>query len=104
MPEDARFDAVADNFIYIHRALCHDLSGIRGGGARAFQSDFPRFVRILDKHTELEEQLFFPALEARSQGSTDVTRAPTGISRSGCGGSKRSWEMSTLRNPGSSRI
>ena len=76
MPDDARFDAVADNFIYIHRALCHDLSGIRGGGARAFQSDFPRFVRILDKHTELEEQLFFPALEARSQGSTDTTRAP----------------------------
>ena len=76
MPEDARFDAVADNFIYIHRALCHDLSGIIEGGARAFQTGFPRFVRILDKHTELEEQLFFPALEARSQGSTDVTRAP----------------------------
>ena len=76
MPDDARFDAVADNFIYIHRALCHDLSGIREGGVLAFRSDFPRFARILDKHTELEEQLFFPALELRAPGSVDVTRAP----------------------------
>jgi len=76
MADDARFDAVADNFIYIHRALSHDLAGILQGGAECFLRDFPRFARILDKHSELEERLFFPALEARAPGATAVTVDP----------------------------
>jgi len=76
MADDARFDAVADNFIYIHRALSHDLAGILRGGFESFRRDFPRFARILDKHSELEERLFFPALEARAPGATQVTVAP----------------------------
>lgn len=70
MADAARFDAVADNFIYIHRALSHDLAGILQGGVESFRRDFPRFARILDKHSELEEQLFFPALEARAAGAS----------------------------------
>jgi len=76
MADDARFDAVADNFIYIHRALSHDLAGILEGGVESFRRDFPRFARILDKHSELEERLFFPALEERAPGATARTHAP----------------------------
>ena len=43
---------------------------------RPFHRDFPRFARILDKHSELEEQLFFPALEARAPGASRVTVDP----------------------------
>ena len=38
--------------------------------------DFPRFARILAKHTELEDELFFPALEARAPGATAMTNGP----------------------------
>ena len=76
MADDARFNAVADNFIYIHRALSHDLGEILRGGDDCFRRDFPRFARILAKHSETEEELFFPALEARAPGATQVTRDP----------------------------
>ncbi len=71
-----KYAAVADNFVYVHRALRRDLSRIIEGGAELFERDFPRFARILAKHTELEDSLFFPALEERAPGSTTMTTAP----------------------------
>ena len=65
-----KYAAVADNFVYVHRALRRDLDRIIDGGGELFQSDFPRFARILEKHSELEDQLFFPALEERAPGIT----------------------------------
>lgn len=60
-----KYAALADNFVYVHRALRRDLDRIIEGGEALFQRDFPRFARILEKHSELEDQLFFPALEER---------------------------------------
>jgi len=76
MHDQEKFAAVADNFIYVHRALRRDLARIIAGGPELFVSDFPRFARILAKHTELEDVLFFPALEERAPGSTAMTSDP----------------------------
>ncbi len=76
MYDPEKYAAVADNFIYVHRALRRDLSRIIEGGSDLFESDFPRFARILAKHTELEDVLFFPALEERAPGSTAMTTDP----------------------------
>lgn len=65
-----KFAAVADNFVYVHRALRRDLDRIVAEGPEVFQSDFPRFARILEKHSELEDDLFFAALEERAPGVT----------------------------------
>ena len=45
-------------------------------GERLFFESFPRFARILKAHTQLEEELFFPALEERAPGATLTTEAP----------------------------
>ena len=76
MYDPEKYAAVADNFIYVHRALRRDLSRIIEGGSELFESDFSRFARILAKHTELEDVLFFPALEERAPGSTSMTSDP----------------------------
>ena len=76
MYDPEKYAAVADNFIYVHRALRRDLSRIIEGGSELFESDFSRFARILAKHTELEDVLFFPALEERAPGSTMMTTDP----------------------------
>jgi len=76
MYDEEKYAAVADNFIYVHRALRRDLERIIAGGEELFASDFARFARILDKHAELEDVLFFPALEERAPGSTAVTKGP----------------------------
>jgi len=76
MFDQEKYAAVADNFVYVHRALRRDLARIIAGGPSLFESDFPRFARILAKHTELEEVLFFPALEERSPGATAMTSDP----------------------------
>ena len=76
MYDPEKYAAVADNFIYVHRALRRDLSRIIEGGPELFESDFPCFARILAKHTELEDVLFFPALEERAPGSTAMTTDP----------------------------
>ncbi|MCH2105883.1 MAG: hemerythrin domain-containing protein [Planctomycetes bacterium] len=76
MYDPEKYAAVADNFVYVHRALRRDLARIIEGGRELFESDFPRFARILAKHTELEEVLFFPALEERAPGSTQMTTDP----------------------------
>jgi len=76
MYDPEKYAAVADNFVYIHRALRRDLARIIEGGRELFESDFPRFARILEKHTELEDVLFFPALEERAPGSTQMTADP----------------------------
>ncbi len=70
MIDPEKYAAVADNFVYVHRALRRDLDRIIEGGEELFQTDFPRFARILEKHSELEDQLFFPALEERAPGVT----------------------------------
>ena len=75
MYEAEKFSAVEDNFIHIHGALLHDLEGILEAGSRGFQDFFPRFARILEAHTLLEDQLFFPALEAREPGASRITDA-----------------------------
>ena len=71
-----KFNAVADNFFHIHGALIRDLAGIIDGGEPFFFESFPRFSRILAAHTQLEEELFFPALEERAPGSSSSTEAP----------------------------
>lgn len=71
-----KFAAVEDNFIHIHGALVRDLARIVEGGERLFFESFPRFARILTAHTQLEEELFFPALEERAPGATSTTEAP----------------------------
>ena len=76
MYDPEKYAAVADNFVYVHRALRRDLTRIIEGGRELFESDFPRFARILAKHTELEDVLFFPALEERAPGSTQMTTDP----------------------------
>ena len=76
MYDPEKYAAVADNFVYVHRALRRDLARIIEGGRELFESDFPRFARILAKHTELEDALFFPALEERAPGSTQMTTDP----------------------------
>lgn len=76
MHDPEKYAAVADNFVYVHRALRRDLSRIIAGGPELMASDFPRFARILAKHTELEDVLFFPALEERAPGSTSMTTDP----------------------------
>ncbi|MCH2103997.1 MAG: hemerythrin domain-containing protein [Planctomycetes bacterium] len=76
MHDPEKYAAVADNFVYVHRALRRDLTRIIDGGRELFRSDFPRFARILAKHTELEDVLFFPALEERAPGSTQMTTDP----------------------------
>ena len=76
MYDPEKYAAVADNFVYVHRALRRDLARIIEGGRELFESDFPRFARILAKHTELEDVLFFPALEEREPGSTQMTTDP----------------------------
>ena len=76
MYDPEKYAAVADNFVYVHRALRRDLARIIEGGRELFESDFPRFARILAKHTELEDVLFFPALEERAPGSTQMTADP----------------------------
>ncbi len=76
MYDPEKYAAVADNFVYVHRALRRDLARIIEGGRELFESDFPRFARILAKHTELEDVLFFPALEERAPGSTKMTTDP----------------------------
>jgi len=76
MHDPDKFAAVSDNFIYVHRALRCDLARIMTGGRELFVQDFPRFARILAKHTELEDELFFPALEARAPGATAMTNGP----------------------------
>lgn len=76
MYDPEKYAAVADNFVYVHRALRRDLARIIEGGRELFESDFPRFARILAKHTELEDVLFFPALEERAPGSTQMTTDP----------------------------
>ena len=70
MVDPEKYAAVADNFVYVHRALRRDLDRIIDGGEELFEKDFPRFARILEKHSELEDQLFFPALEERAPGVT----------------------------------
>ena len=57
MYDPEKYAAVADNFVYVHRALRRDLARIIEGGRELFESDFPRFARILAKHTELEQML-----------------------------------------------
>ena len=71
-----KFAAVEDNFIHIHGALVRDLTRIVEGGERLFFESFPLFARILKAHTQLEEELFFPALEERAPGATLTTEAP----------------------------
>ncbi|HIG01076.1 MAG TPA: hypothetical protein EYQ66_07200 [Myxococcales bacterium] len=71
-----KFAAVEDNFIHIHGALVRDLGRIVKGDESLFFGSFPRFSRILEAHTQLEEELFFPALEARAPGSTLSTEVP----------------------------
>jgi len=71
-----KFAAVEDNFIHIHGALVRDLGRIVKGDEGLFFGSFPRFSRILAAHTQLEEELFFPALEARAPGSTLSTEVP----------------------------
>ena len=73
MVDQEKYAAVADNFIYVHRALRRDLERIIAGGEELFASDFPLFARILEKHSEVEDALFFPALEERAPGSTATT-------------------------------
>ncbi|HIN80378.1 MAG TPA: hemerythrin domain-containing protein [Planctomycetes bacterium] len=73
MVDQEKYAAVADNFIYVHRALRRDLERIIAGGEELFASDFPLFARILEKHSEVEDALFFPALEERAPGSTAAT-------------------------------
>ncbi|MDE0960336.1 MAG: hemerythrin domain-containing protein [Planctomycetota bacterium] len=73
MYDPEKYAAVADNFVYVHRALRRDLARIIGGGEALFASDFPRFARILEKHSELEDTLFFPPLEERAPGSTGAS-------------------------------
>jgi len=76
MGNPEKFAAVEDNFIHIHGALVRDLARIVEGGERLFFDSFPRFARILSAHTELEEELFFPALEERAPGATVTTEVP----------------------------
>lgn len=76
MHDPQRLAAVSDNFIFVHRAFLRDLGGIIDGGPEAFVQGFPRFARLLAKHVEIEEHLFFPALEERAPGATAVTEAP----------------------------
>ena len=73
MVDPEKYAAVADNFVYVHRALRRDLARIIAGGEELFASDFPRFARILEKHSELEDTLFFPPLEQRAPGSTGAS-------------------------------
>ena len=73
MYDPEKYAAVADNFVYVHRALRRDLARIIAGGDALFASDFPRFARILEKHSELEDTLFFPPLEERAPGSTGAS-------------------------------
>ncbi|MAW77937.1 MAG: hypothetical protein CMJ95_11215, partial [Planctomycetes bacterium] len=68
MHDPDKYAAVADNFVYVHRALRRDLARIIAGGEPLFASDFARFARILEKHSELEDVLFFPPLEQRAPG------------------------------------
>lgn len=75
MYDAERFAAVEDNFIHIHGALLRDLEGIVEAGHRGFQESFPRFARILEAHTLLEEKLFFPALEEREPGASQIADA-----------------------------
>ncbi|MCS5637484.1 MAG: hemerythrin domain-containing protein [Myxococcota bacterium] len=72
MHDAEKFAAVEDNFIHIHGALLHDLQGIVEAGSRGFQESFPRFARILEAHTLLEDKLFFPALEEREPGASQI--------------------------------
>ena len=76
MYDPEKFAAVQDNFIHIHGALLRDLARIIDGGLSVFLESFGRFARILTVHTQLEEELFFPALEARAPGSSSSTEAP----------------------------
>ena len=76
MHDPQKLAAVSDNFIFVHRAFLNDLGGIIEGGPSAFAEGFPRFARLLAKHVEIEEHLFFPALEERAPGATAVTKAP----------------------------
>jgi len=71
--EPEKFAAVEDNFIHIHGALVRNLEAIVDGGPGSFFEAFPRFARILEAHTRLEEELFFPALEERAPGATAIT-------------------------------
>ncbi|MAW77110.1 MAG: hypothetical protein CMJ95_06940 [Planctomycetes bacterium] len=73
MHDPDKYAAVADNFVYVHRALRRDLARIIAGGEPLFASDFARFARILEKHSELEDVLFFPPLEQRAPGSTGAS-------------------------------
>ena len=73
MYDPEKYAAVADNFVFVHRALRRDLARIIAGGEELFASDFPRFARILEKHSELEDVLFFPPLEERAPGSTGAS-------------------------------
>ena len=50
MVDPDKYAAVADNFVYVHRALRRDLERIIAGGEELFATDFPRFARILEKH------------------------------------------------------
>lgn len=76
MYDPQKFAAVEDNFIHIHGALLANLAGIIEGDKLLFFEAFPRFSRILSKHSELEDRLFFPELEKRAPGSTAITDAP----------------------------
>jgi hemerythrin superfamily protein len=73
MVDPDKYAAVADNFVYVHRALRRDLERIIAGGEPLFATDFPRFACILEKHSELEDTLFFPPLEQRAPGTTGAS-------------------------------
>jgi hemerythrin superfamily protein len=76
MYNEEKFAAVEDNFIHIHGALLTDLGRIVDGEKHVFFESFPRFARILSKHTEIEDRLFFPALEKRAPGATRIVDLP----------------------------
>jgi hypothetical protein len=65
--EHESWNAVVDNYVYIHNAFRNHLAYIRKGceSGKDMSKEFALWCKILDLHSKVEDELLIPALDAR---------------------------------------
>lgn len=71
------FEAVVDNYVYMHNALRNDLEGMiaLSSSAEEISSRFEEWKDTLERHSKVEDEIMIPALVARIKDNACVFNA-----------------------------
>jgi len=67
-PDHPSWNAVVDNYVFIHNAFRNHLDyiiGLSSQQAKGTRAELEKWVSILQAHSSVEDELFMPALESR---------------------------------------